>query len=97
MLHSEANGTPTCLGHVAFLSSTGDEVPVTIHSFHGDYSGFLHVMDGMRVTIVDSDSPFPSAFALYDGGIFKPPPCKISRKILLHPMNLSIKVIKRCI
>ena len=61
---------------MAFLSSTGDEVPVTIHSFHGDYSGFLHVMDGMRVTIVDSDSPFPSAFALYDGGIFKPPACK---------------------
>lgn len=63
----------TNAGHVAFLSGTGDEVPVTIHSFHGDYSGFIHVMEGMRVTIESSDSPFPAAFALYEGGIFRPP------------------------
>ena len=54
--------------HLAFLSQTGSEVTVSIGHLSGDLSGFMHVMTDMHVTTTEAESPYPTAFAIYESG-----------------------------
>ena len=60
-------------GHLAFISGDGTDTTVEIGNLVGDLSGYLHIMRGVSVNVMDSASPFPTAFAIYEGGTFSGP------------------------
>ncbi|WAR26294.1 hypothetical protein MAR_011998 [Mya arenaria] len=53
-------------GHLAFRKTSSDSVDVTINNLHGDLSGMVHTSVDQKVQIVDSDSPIPASFRVYD-------------------------------
>ncbi|KAH3816414.1 hypothetical protein DPMN_117930 [Dreissena polymorpha] len=53
-------------GHLAFRKTSSASVDVTINNLHGDLSGMVHSSVDQKVQIVDSDSPIPASFRVYD-------------------------------
>ena len=79
-------------GHLAFRSDIGSLVEVYIGQLKGDQSGILHVMRDMKVSVNQSQSPFPAAFGVYQDGIFHTPECK-NRFCILIPVPCSVTLI----
>lgn len=65
--------TLTGAGHLAFTTSVVSGAEVHVNQFHGDQTGFVHVQSEVSVNINASDTPFPSAFKVYDQGQFSTP------------------------
>lgn len=53
-------------GHLAFRKTSTSNVDVTINNLHGDLSGLIHTSVDQKISIVDSDSPIPASFRVYD-------------------------------
>lgn len=53
-------------GHLALRKISTSNVDVTIKKLHGDLSGMIHTSVEQKMSIVDSDSPIPASFRVYD-------------------------------
>ena len=53
-------------GHLAFRKTSTAAVDVTINNLHGDLTGMVHTSVDQKVQIVDSDTPIPASFRVYD-------------------------------
>lgn len=52
--------------HLALRQTATTNVDITINMLHGDLSGMIHTSVGQKISIVDSDSPIPASFRVYD-------------------------------
>lgn len=74
-------------GHLAFRKTSTANVDVTINNLHGDLTGLIHTSVDQKISIVDSDSPIPASFRVYDTATIQLPAgtlAEISREIWHH-------------
>ena len=69
-------------GHLIFLDLTDKRAPVNIDNLHGDRTGFLHSSD-QQISIINSDSPFPSSFRMYENHYMALPESKFFLNIII--------------
>lgn len=53
-------------GHLALREKVSSTTDITINMLHGDLSGMIHTSVDQKISIVDSDSPIPASFRVYD-------------------------------
>jgi len=53
-------------GHLAFRKTSSADVDVTINNLYGDLTGMVHSSVDQKVQIVDSTSPIPASFRVYN-------------------------------
>jgi hypothetical protein len=70
--------------HLALRKTATSNVDITINMLHGDLSGMIHTSVDQKISLIDSDSPIPASFRVYDTATIQLPPGKENKICIIY-------------
>ena len=83
-------------GHLALRKTSTQSVDVTINNLHGDLTGLVHTSVDQKISIVDSDSPIPASFRVYDTATITLPAGTYNLSLIVACTYSLVEFLNQC-